>query len=80
MAASTKQRLDKHEERLDKHDRQIAAIRSLLQEGVRLMIETRKILRSTAVMQNRTEAKLQALIDSLRRGGNGHSRKRVDLG
>jgi hypothetical protein len=79
MAATTKQRLDKHGERLDKHDRQIAAIRTLMQEGVRYMVETRKYLRATAVMQNRTEAKLQALIDSLRRGGNGHSKKRVDL-
>jgi hypothetical protein len=87
MATSTKQRLDKHEERLDKHDKQMAAMRALMREGIRYMIETRKDLRALSVAQNRladmqkvTEAKLQALIDSLRRGGNGHSRKRVDLG
>ena len=79
MAATTKQRLDKHEG-LDKHDRQIAAIRALLQEGVRLMIETRKELRAIATIQKRTDAKLEALIDSMRRGRNGYSRKRVDLG
>lgn len=67
-------------QRPDKHDRQIAAIRTLLHEGKRLGVETRKDLRATAVMQNRTEAKLQALIDSMRRRGNGHSKKRVDLG
>jgi hypothetical protein len=79
MAASTKQRLDKHGERLDKHDRQIAAMRALMQEGVRYMVETRKYLRATAVMQNRTESKLQALIDSLRRGGNGRGKQPGDL-
>jgi len=87
MAATTKKRLDKHEERLDKHDRQIAAIRALIQEGMRLVLETRKDLRTLNAAQNRlaamqqvTEAKLQALIDSMKRGGNGHSKKRVDLG
>jgi hypothetical protein len=80
MAATTKQRLDKHEERLDKHDRQMAAMRALMREGIRYMIETRKDLRTIAAIQKRTDAKLEALIDSMRRGGNGHSRKRVDLG
>jgi methionine synthase I (cobalamin-dependent) len=88
MAVTTKQRLDKHEERLDKHDRQVAAIRALIQEGMRLVIETRKDLRTLNAAQNRlaamqqvTEAKLQVLIDSMKRGGgNGHSKKRVDLG
>lgn len=65
---------------LEKHDRQIAAIRELIHEGMRLMIETRKDIRKLAAMQTatasaqtRTEASLKALIDSMRRGGNGHS-------
>jgi hypothetical protein len=43
-------------EHLDRHDRQIAAIRTLMQEGVRFMIETRKDLRAIAAMQKRTDA------------------------
>lgn len=87
MALTTKQRLDRHEERLDKHDRQVAAIRNLIQEGMRLVVETRKDFRIIAAMQKRTdemqqrtEAKLEALIDSMRRtGGNGRAKRRVDI-
>jgi hypothetical protein len=64
---------------LDRHDRQIAAIRTLMQEGVRFMIETRKDLRAIAAMQKRTDAKFEALIDSLRRGRNGHAKARLDI-
>ena len=75
------------QERLDKHDKQTAAIRDLLKEGMRLMIETRKDLRALAVAQKKTEANLQrtdlnlqALIDTMRRtGGNGHSKTKVNL-
>ncbi len=72
-------------QRLDQHDRQIAAIRGLVQEGMRLAVETRKDLRTLAVLQRqtdelqkRTERKLEALIDSMRRGGNGHAKRRLD--
>jgi hypothetical protein len=50
-----------------------------MQEGVRFMIETRKDLRAIAAMQKRTDAKFEALIDSLRRGGNGHAKARLDI-
>ncbi len=66
-------------ERLDRHDRQIAAIRDLLHEGMRLVVQTRKDLRVLATAQKRTEESLQALIDSLRRGGNGHQKRKLDL-
>ena len=56
-------------ERLDKHDRQIAAMRALMQDAVRFMIQTRKDLRIIAARQKRTDAKLEALIESLKRGG-----------
>ena len=72
-------------QRLDRHDKQIAAIRGLVQEGMRLLVETRKDIRklammqqSTAAAQERTEAGLRALIDSLQGGGNGHTKRRVD--
>jgi hypothetical protein len=60
-------------ERLDKHDRQIAAIRDLVHEGMRLAIQSRKDIRALNAAQLRTDASLKALIDSLRGGGNGHN-------
>lgn len=76
-------------ERLDRHDKQIAAlgkeavkmlveIRRLVVETRRLALETRKDLRELAAAQKRTDASLHALIDSLRGGGNGHTKRRVD--
>ena len=72
-------------ERLDRHDKQIAAIRDLVKEGMRMVVETRRLaletrkdLRELAAAQKRTDASLHALIDSLHGGGNGHTRRRVD--
>jgi hypothetical protein len=73
MPASTK-------ERLGKHDCQVAAIRELIHEGMRLTVDTRKDIRvlaamqrATAEAQKSTDASLKALIDSMRGGGNGHT-------
>jgi Spy/CpxP family protein refolding chaperone len=72
-------------ERLDRHDKQIASIRDLVREGMRMVVETRRLaletrkdLRELAAAQKRTDASLRALIDSLRGGGNGHANRRVD--
>jgi hypothetical protein len=65
--------------RLDQHDKQIAAIRNLVHEGMRLMVETRKEMRALAVAQRKTDQSLKALIDTMRGGGNGHGKRRVDL-
>ena len=65
-------------ERLDRHDKQIASIRELVQEGMRLVVQSRKDIRSLAAAQKRTDASLHALIDSLRGGGNGHTKRHVD--
>ena len=59
-------------EHLTKHDREIAAIRLLIKEGMRLVVRVQQA-------QVRTEASLKALIDAQRRGGNGHSKRKVDL-
>jgi hypothetical protein len=71
---------------IETHDRQIAAIRKILQAGMRMLAKSqeehqaiRKELRELAAMQKKTEANLQALIDTLKRGGNGHSKRAVDL-
>jgi hypothetical protein len=79
-------------ERLDRHDKQIASIRDLVKEGIKMVVEirnltleTRKDLRKLAAMQlataeaqKHTDASLHALIDSLHGGGNGHTKRRVD--
>jgi hypothetical protein len=72
-------------ERLDRHDKQIASIRDLVKEGIRMVVETRRLaletrkdLRELAAAQKRTDASLRSLIDSLHGGGNGHTKRRVD--
>ena len=60
-------------EDLSLHDRQIATIRSLIQEGMRLVIETRKDMRTILAMQKRNEEAIKQMIDS-RRATNGHTK------
>ena len=74
-----KERVDLHDRQIAAHDRQIAAIRDLVKEGMRLMIETRKELRTVIAIQKRSELKLETLINTMKRGTNGHSKKRVDI-
>jgi len=66
------QRVSALERGAAQHDKQIKAIRSLMQEGVRLMVETRKDLRTLATS-------VQELTNSLRRGSNGHTKRKLDL-
>jgi len=79
-------------ERLDRHDKQIAALRDLVKEGIKMVVEirhltleTRKDIRklaamqlATAAAQKRTDSSLRAFIDSMRGGGNGHTKRRLD--
>ena len=58
-------------EHLTLHDKQIAAIRNLVQEGMRLVIETRKDIRALVASQQRTERNLETLVNTLGRSGNG---------
>lgn len=74
MAATTK-------DRLGKHDREITAIRTLIREGMHLTVETRKDLRTLAAMhkkveaeQQRTDKALRHFISSMRHGGNGSAK------
>jgi len=66
------QRLDQHDRELAKHNRQIASIRELILSGMRLV-------NKIAATQARTERNLEALTNTLRRGGNGHSKRRIDI-
>jgi hypothetical protein len=62
-----------NKQRLDEHDRQIAAIRTLVKQGMRMLV-------NLASAQRKTDANLNALISALRQsGGNGHSKRKVDL-
>jgi MoaA/NifB/PqqE/SkfB family radical SAM enzyme len=72
-------------QRLDQHDKQIAAIRDLMKEGIKMAVETRRValetrkdLRNLAAMQKRTDASLHALTESMPIGGNGHTKRRLD--
>lgn len=63
-------------EHLSLHDRQIAAIRGLIQEGMRLMVETRRELRATATLTRQNAEALKQLIDS-RRTTNGRTKAKT---
>ena len=69
---STQDHLDQHDRKLAKHNKQIASIRELILTGMRLV-------NKVAATQARTEKNLEALINTLRRGGNGHSKRRIDI-
>ena len=58
-------------EHLKLHDKQIAAIRALVQEGMRLVVATRKDMRQMMASQKRTEKNLADLIAALGRSTNG---------
>jgi hypothetical protein len=58
-------------EHLTLHDKQIASIRSLVREGMQLVVETRKDMRIMLQSQKRTEKNLADLIAALGRGTNG---------
>jgi prefoldin subunit 5 len=69
-------------ERMDRHDREIAAIRKLIHAGMKMIVKIeeehlafRRELRELAAQQRATSRELEAFIRSLRRGGNGHSRR-----
>jgi hypothetical protein len=68
----TQDRLDQHDRDLAKHNRQIASIRELILTGMRLV-------NKIAATQARTEKNLEALTNTLRRGGNGHAKRRIDI-
>ena len=60
------------------HDRQITAIRDLVREGLRLVVTTRKEIREVIALQKHNDEQLM-LINTTRRGTNGHTKKKIDL-
>jgi hypothetical protein len=73
-------------ERIDRHDREIAAIRKLLQTGMKMLVRNEEEIRQlraaqkeTARQQKETDRQLNRFIRSLERGnGNGHKSSRVE--
>jgi hypothetical protein len=66
----------KHEKQIAAHDKQIRVIRDLVKEGIKLVVtsrqDTRREIKELTAAQKRTDLKLEALIDQMRRsGGNG---------
>jgi hypothetical protein len=59
--------MDRAEERMEKFDRQLQATRKLVEAGMRIVMQLGKDQRELKKSQ-------KALIDSLRRGGNGRHR------
>jgi hypothetical protein len=60
------------------HDKQIKAIRELVHEGMRLLIETRKDGRETRKDLRTLTANVNQLVNSLR-PTNGHGKRKLDL-
>ena len=65
-----------------KAERQMAAIRKLIQTGMRMIVKNEELIKATAAevrelaaTQKVTETKLQGLIVALRRGLNGSPRR-----
>jgi hypothetical protein len=58
-----------------KAERQMAAIRKLIQTGMRMIVKNDEQIKELAAAQKATEIELRGLIAALRRGGNGSHRK-----
>jgi len=61
------------------HDKQIKAIRDLVKVGMRLMIETRKEMAELRKELRVLAKSVQTLTDSMLRGSNGHTKRKLDL-
>jgi hypothetical protein len=64
----------KLEARVSAHDREIAAIRKLILQGMKMINALSAEVRELAAAQRKTDAQLQSLMRSLERGRNGHSK------
>jgi hypothetical protein len=73
-------------QRVDRHDREIDAIRKLVLMGMKLLNQTNGRLdrlvtahQALAASQRETDRQLQTFIRSMRRGTNGHTKRKLDL-
>ena len=57
-----------------KAQREMAAIRTLIRAGMKMIARNEELVKDLTKVQKVTEVKLQGLIASMRRGGNGNHR------
>lgn len=70
--AKNDERWAKNEARFDKFDKRLNAITKLVQTGMRMLVKIETAQKELAESQKVTDRKLQAFIDSMRKGRNGH--------
>jgi predicted nucleic acid-binding Zn-ribbon protein len=76
---TNEQQLNALERSAAQHEKQIQAIRALMHEGMRLMVETRKDIPETRKDLRALAANVRDLTNGLRGGPNGHAKRKVDL-
>jgi hypothetical protein len=64
-------------QRLNQHDREIATIRKLILQGMKMIVASQKEMRELRASQRETDRELKALIRSLRAGTNGHETGKI---
>jgi Xaa-Pro aminopeptidase len=64
----------KLEARVSKHDQEIAAIRKLILQGMKMINALTAAQRKTDAQLRATDAQLKAFVQSMTRGSNGHSK------
>ena len=68
----------KLEARVTQHDREIAAIRKLVLQGMKMLVENGAQIKALAAAQRATDKNLDRFVRSLERGGsNGHSKTKI---
>jgi hypothetical protein len=76
--AAAAARMDKADARMDRSDarfeKRMRGFENLVRIGMKELAEQRRLTADLRRSQQRTEASLRAFLDSMRKGGNGHSR------
>jgi hypothetical protein len=62
----------RHDKAVEEHNKQIKVIRDLIREGMRIVTRN-------AVEQRQLRASVKELVNSLKRGSNGHSKRKLDI-
>jgi hypothetical protein len=62
-------------ERADRHAREIAAIRKLILTGMKMLNRNQEQINALVASQMELKASVKDLVDSMRRGGNGHTKR-----
>ena len=70
--ATLHQRVEALERASVRHDKQLKSIRNLLERGTRLVLQL-------AANQRKLQASVTELTNSLKRGANGHTKRKLDL-